>query len=116
MILIVIEKRISCIWTITTGHAVSNTTAQKTPVFLVKQSYGLGGTPLYRQNFQRKGGYGFGGYSPPFRDKIRKVVFDVAPKTSQFFFFFKLCIGDHWLPLHIQVLYKVTKAMPRMAK
>ena len=32
------------------------------------------------------------------------------------FFFFKLFIGDNWLPLHIQVLYKVAKAMPKNMK
>ena len=41
----------------------------------------MGGTPppLYGQNFRQIGGYGFGGYPPPFTDKIRKVVFEVLP-------------------------------------
>ena len=37
---------------------------QKTPVFLSKKGYGLGGYP-----------------SPPFTDKIRKVVFDPFPMS-----------------------------------
>ena len=32
--------------------------------------------------FQRKGGYGFGGYPPPFTDKIRKVVFEGFPNSD----------------------------------
>ena len=40
----------------------------------------LWGTPPLRKKFQRKGCYGFGGYPPPFTDKICKVVFEVLPK------------------------------------
>ena len=39
--------------------------------------------PLYGQNFRQKGGFGFGGAPPPpFTDKIRKIVFDLAPYTG----------------------------------
>ena len=83
----------------------------------------FGGTPLYGQNFQRQGGYGFGGYPPlrtkfsanrglriwggtpplPFMDKIRKVVFEVSPKKCRkihmlmiFWYFFSLKkFADH---------------------
>ena len=58
--------------------------AQKTPDFGPKNRlriWGVPPSPLYGFFFQRKGGYGFGGYSPPpFTDKIRKVVFEVLPK------------------------------------
>ena len=76
--------------------------AQKTPDFGKKNTlriWGVPPPPLYGQNFQQKGGYGFGGYTPsplrtkfsaerglriwgvhplPFTDKIRKVVVVVA--------------------------------------
>ena len=79
MILIVIEKRISCFWTITTGHAVSNTTAQKTPVFLVKKVTDWGVPPFTDKIFSKKGVKDLGGAPPPFTDKIRKVVFEGFP-------------------------------------
>ena len=56
--------------------------AQKTPDFGPKNRlriWGVPPSPLYGQNFQWKGGYGFGGTPPPFTDKIRKVVFEGLP-------------------------------------
>ena len=58
--------------------------AQKTPDFGPKNRlriWGVPPSPPLRIFFQRKGGYGFGGYPPPFTDKIRKVVFDRLPKV-----------------------------------
>ena len=53
-------------------------------LFLVQKiGYGYGGyppSPLYGQYFRQKGSFGFGGYPlPPFTDKIREEVFDLAP-------------------------------------
>ena len=59
--------------------------AQKTPDFGPKNRlriWGVPPSPPLRIFFQQKGGYGFGGYPPPFTDKIRKVVFEVLPKHS----------------------------------
>ena len=55
----------------------------------------MGGTPpppLYGQNFKQKGSYGFGGYSPPFTDKIRKVVFDLLPNGEAEYA--RTCLGS----------------------
>ena len=50
--------------------------AQKTPDFGKKNTLRICGVPpppLYGQNFQQKGGYGFGGYTPsPLRTKSAK--------------------------------------------
>ena len=57
--------------------------AQKTPDFGPKNRlriWGVPPSPPLRIFFQQKGGYGFGGYPPPFTDKMRKVVFEVFPK------------------------------------
>ena len=57
--------------------------AQKTPDFgPKKQVTDLGGYPRppFMDFFRQKRGYGFGGYPPPFQDKIRKVVFEGLPK------------------------------------
>ena len=42
----------------------------------------LGGTPLFGQFFGKQGVTDLGGAPPPFSDKIRKVVFDLAPKIE----------------------------------
>ena len=42
----------------------------------------LGGTPLYGFFPSKKGVTDLGGTPPPFTDKIRKVVFDGAPKST----------------------------------
>ena len=42
-----------------------------------------------------------------FGPKLKQV------KPFQHFFFFKLCIGDNWVPLYVQVLYKVAETMSK---
>ena len=56
-------------------------------ILVQKIGYGFRGypsPPIYGF-FWQKGGYGFGGYPPPFTDKIRKVVFEVAPQLLHVF-------------------------------